>query len=163
MAPPPLVFRFIGAVFTATLYGKLSNNIRFRWQLKHCTLCHRSLLPDICLILANPTQTSKWTERLSSLRAHSKFHSVYVVFHQQHNRGPVSYHCESYTNHIFCLAVFADGRRLIFEFPGKCAEDKFIGYRFELDDHHIQCTIYRHRLQYTVNIGEILNIQFVLR
>ena len=105
MAPPPLVFHFIGTVFTAVLYGKLSNNIRLRWQLKRCTLCHRFLLPGICLILANPTQESKWTERISSLRAHFKFYSVHDLLRHLRNPDSVWYHRESYTSRIFCSDV----------------------------------------------------------
>ena len=45
MAAPPLVFNFLGIVFTAILYGKLSDNIQKTGGRR--TLCHRCLLHDI--------------------------------------------------------------------------------------------------------------------
>ena len=46
------------------------------------------------------------------------------------------------------------GVQLIFEFLGAHGERWFIGNRWELDGYLKQCTIYRYRLQYTINIGE---------
>ena len=51
MAAPPVVFPFIGIVFTAILYGKLSNNIQFRWQV-NVTVIRFCLIGLYCAIFA---------------------------------------------------------------------------------------------------------------
>ena len=59
---------------------------------------HRSLLSDIRLILANPTQENRSMERHTPLPAHCKFYSVLGVFHHRRNPSPVFDHRESSTS-----------------------------------------------------------------
>ena len=67
MAVPPVVFNFIGVVFTAILYGKYCTIVSV--QDDKCTQCYRCLLPDIRLILANQTQEIRSMERRTPLSA----------------------------------------------------------------------------------------------
>ena len=124
MAAPPLVFEFIGVVFTAILYGKYYYYITWFGSDHKWAPCHRSLLPDIWFILANPSQESGSMERHTRLRAHSKFHSVHGVFHYRHNPGPVRYHRESlyiYKSYIVIVQIswlpILSGIQLIFRIP----------------------------------------------
>ena len=102
MAAPPVVFRFIGIVFTSILYGKycLSSDDKR-------TQYHRYLLPDIRLILANSTQEDRSIQRHTPLPAHCWFYSLHSVFHSQNIRGPVFDHRES-----------SLGRKLLFRYHG---------------------------------------------
>ena len=87
-------FNFIGIVFTAILYGKYSSLTIMGSDDKRSPCNNRSVLPDIWLILANPTQesTGRAIERRIPLCAHYQFHSEHGVFYHHHHRGPVSYH-----------------------------------------------------------------------
>ena len=67
MAPPPLVFEFISVVFTAIFYGKYCGIVSVQtttWS--ECPVIG-FLMPDIRLILADPTQENRSMERRTPL------------------------------------------------------------------------------------------------
>ena len=69
----------------------------------------------------------------------------------------VLYYCSDIMHvRVWIMAPNVNGVQLIFdsELPGIRADRRFICSRCVLDGQRSRCTIYRHRLHFTINIGE---------
>ena len=152
MAPPPLVFDFIGIVFEAILYGKyLFNTV----QNVSWALCHLGLY---CLIYGlywriQLRRADRWKGvLLYALTANFILCTAYFIINIIQVQFFIS--VSSYLQDILLFSSRFPGVQLIFESIDRSGEWKFIDTCCSMDDHCKQCTIYRHRFHFRINIGE---------
>jgi len=142
----PLVIPFIGLLLETILYGV--HPLITTCGSDNWTPSHRCLLSDIRLILANPTQESRSMERRTPLRTHCYFNSLHGVLRPYRSPDLAFHRSESDIVHMLMAPNHPERHS-----DGQKRRRSFTVGPFGMADRRSWRTIYRHRLNFTINIG----------